>query len=127
MVYTTPNGFLNYDSEIAVPTGAMTLDEATLPTKSRNRAVSYMPSKPHKYGVSYYMIVGSKYQYIFTMYDNGRGNKTTVPIVQRYCDQFSDVRTTLMNECISDDTVPIDSATALWIAQVILTTKKNSL
>ena len=72
------------------------------------------------------MIAVSKYQYIFTMYDNGRGNKTTVPIVQRYCDQFSDVRTTLMNLCISDATVPIESETALWIAQVILTTKKTA-
>ena len=60
MVYTTPNGnFLNYDSEISVPTGDMTLDKDTLPTNDRNRYVLYMPNNTHRYGVRYYMIVGS--------------------------------------------------------------------
>jgi len=35
--------FLKKSSKIAVPTGALTLDEATLPTRARNLAVSYMP------------------------------------------------------------------------------------
>ena len=109
-----------------MPNGDTTLDEATLPTKSRNRDVSYIPNNPHRYGVRYYMVVGSKYQYIFIMYDNGHGNRTTVHIVQRYCDQFSDLHEVLLSDCISDKTVPIDSSTGLWISQVILTTK-NSL
>ena len=37
--------FLRKDASIAVPTGALTLDEATLPTRARSVAVSYMPKK----------------------------------------------------------------------------------
>ena len=77
--------FLKHASDIEVPVGPMTLDEATLPTKECNHAVSYIPIKPNKYGIRFYMIVGSKYQYIYTIYDNGKGNKSIVPINLRYC------------------------------------------
>ncbi|EGZ06333.1 hypothetical protein PHYSODRAFT_531336 [Phytophthora sojae] len=36
---------------IAVPVGAVTLDELTVRTKARSGAKTYMPSKPDKYGV----------------------------------------------------------------------------
>jgi len=64
-VRTLLGNFLSHAANIAVPVGPMTLDEATLPTKARTHAVSYIPMKPNKYGIRFYMIVGSKYQYIY--------------------------------------------------------------
>ena len=56
---------LSHASNISIPVGPMTLDEDTLPTKARTHAVSYIPMKTNKYGIRFYMIVGSKYQYIY--------------------------------------------------------------
>jgi len=69
------------------------------------------------------MIVGAKYKYIFTMYDNGRGNTSSVPIGIRYCASFPELHRTIKYGFSNQSTVPIDSATALWCALVLNTTK----
>jgi len=115
--------FLENAVKIAVPIGAMTLDEATLPTRARNTAVSYLPSKPDKYGIRYYMVAGSKYQYIFSFYDNGRGNTSSIPIALRYCSMFPELQRTIREQFNRDSTILIDKATALWCALVLNTTK----
>eukprot|EP00644_Phytophthora_capsici_P010349 jgi/Phyca11/123533/e_gw1.51.355.1 len=43
---------------IAVPVGAVTLDENTVRTKVRSSARTFMPSKPDKYGVRFNSVVG---------------------------------------------------------------------
>ena len=100
-IRTLLRNFLKISTSLAVPTGCMTLDEATMPSRARNTAVSYIPSKPQKYGVRFYLIVGSKYQYIFTMYDNGRGHirYKTLPLCLRYLDSVNMVRSPLARAC----------------------------
>ena len=108
--------FLRLSTSIAVPTGCMTLDEATMPSKAKNYAVSYVPAKPQKYGVRYYMIESSKYQYIFTIYDNGKGHrKKTLPISYRYLNNVNLIKIPLnLARRLAQSKVPIESARALW-------------
>ena len=63
-------------AEVAVPIGPVTLDENTFPTKARTGAKTYLPSKPDKYGIRFYALTGWKSVYLFSMVDNGSGNKT---------------------------------------------------
>jgi len=118
--------FLNTATSIAVPIGAMTLDEATLPSRAKNRAISYIPSKPNRYGIRYYMVASSKYQYIFNFFDNGRGNRSKLPIALLYANFFSELRVPLECCCTKKTNVAIESAGALWSALCLHTTKKKS-
>lgn len=59
---------------MAVPTGCSALDENT-------------------YGVRFYAVVGSKYQYLFSFWDNGSGNRTGISPVAAYTSVFRDLRT----------------------------------
>ena len=59
------------------------------------------------------------------MYDNGKGNKSPVPISLRYCDIFSNLRKPLMIACSDKASrVPIESASALWCALALHCTMK---
>jgi len=44
--------------KVAVPTGTSALDEASCRSKARNRAISYLPSKPDKFAIRFYCVVG---------------------------------------------------------------------
>eukprot|EP00644_Phytophthora_capsici_P013190 jgi/Phyca11/100987/e_gw1.5.1377.1 len=61
---------------IAVPVWAVSLDENTVRTKARSGAKTYLPSKPDKYGVRFYAVVGWGSLYAYSVWDNGSGNKT---------------------------------------------------
>ena len=55
--------FWETSSKIAVPTEAMALDEAVRGTKARCVAVTFNKSKPDKYALRFYAVVGYMYQY----------------------------------------------------------------
>ena len=55
--------FWKTSSKIAVPTEAMALDEAGRGTKARCVAVTFNKSKPDKYALRFYAVVGYMYQY----------------------------------------------------------------
>ena len=84
-----------------------------------------MPKKPSKYGIHFYIVVGSKYQYNFTLYDNDRGNTSKIPISLSYSRSFPTLLRTIDSQFDhkKSSSVPIDSATALWCALVLNTTK----
>ena len=90
--------FVEHSAKIAVPNGACVLDESTLRSKGRCRGVTYLPSKPDKYGIRFYTVCGKKYIYLFTFFDNGSGNKVP-PVVVRYTDIFGDLRRPIKDVC----------------------------
>ena len=85
--------FIRKSAAIAVPVGVSALDENSCATKARTRAKTYLPSKPDKYAIRFYAVVGHKYVYLSSMFDNRAGNKTGVSGVQDYCRLFRSLRT----------------------------------
>ena len=129
--------FSQASSEIATPDGHMAFDEGTCRFKGRSLAVCYIPSKPIKWGVRFYMLVCCISLYVASIIDNNRGNflillilllfyltslflgnKTNVHPLHRYCAQFRSLRTPSIKACVAKN-IAQKSATASWIAQLI--------
>ncbi|GMF26317.1 unnamed protein product [Phytophthora lilii] len=105
-------------ASIAVPVGAVSLDENTMRTKARSLARTFMPSKPDKYGIRrFYSVVGWESLYVYSVWDNGSGNRTNTTPADRYVDIFPALRTAVFRTPARDD-VPIKrkDASALWMA-----------
>ena len=111
-------------ASVAVPTGCSALDENTCRTKACSRARSYIKNKPHPYGVQFYTVVGSKYQYLFSFWDNHSGNKTGKTPVSSYTAVFCDMRGPVEKMFVNNGPIPKDSASALWITQIAHQVKK---
>ncbi|OWZ21004.1 hypothetical protein PHMEG_0004525 [Phytophthora megakarya] len=102
---------------IAVPVGAVSLDERTVRTKARSAARTYLPSKPDKYGVRFYAVVGWESLYGYSVWDNGCGNRTRTTPAERYVGVFPELRTALFRT-LERAEIPITrkDASALWVA-----------
>lgn len=106
-------------AEFAVPTGVSSINEMTVATKARSKARTYMPSKPDKYGVRFYAVVGWDALYVHTIWDNASDNTQSTSPAQRYTQQFPSLRTSLYNTLWRDEIgVSANSATALWLTMV---------
>ena len=117
--------FIRQSGRVAVPIGISALDENTCPTKARTRAKTYCPNKPAKYGIRFYAVVGHKYCYLSTMYDNRAGNRTGVQGVHDYHRLFRNLRTPYymhIGNDTSKDTIA-DTPSALWICMMGQQTK----
>ena len=114
------NHFLQNAASIAVPDGPVTLDENTVRTKARTQAKSYIPNKPVKFGIRFYSVVGWKYAYLYSLWDNGSGNRTGQSPPQQYCKVFGELRNSYDKHIVLDrDTlVDPDTPSALWTLQV---------
>ena len=65
--------------EIAVPLGSSALDEASCRSKARNRAISFIyAQRLDKFAIRLYCNVGTAGPYIYSMFDNGRGNRSSL-------------------------------------------------
>ncbi|POM68374.1 Hypothetical protein PHPALM_15472 [Phytophthora palmivora] len=107
----------NKFAAIAVPVGAVSLDENTVRTKARSSARTYLPSKPDKYGVRFYAVVGWKSLYAYSIWDNGSGNRTRATPAERYIGVFPALRTALFRTLErSDVAIKRKDASALWVA-----------
>ncbi|RLN74357.1 hypothetical protein BBJ28_00008624 [Nothophytophthora sp. Chile5] len=106
-------------TELAVPVGVSSLDECTVRTKARTGAKSYLPSKPDKYGIRFYAIVGWTSLYVHSLWDNGSGNSSPTSASQRYCELYPSMRTPL-RRTLAHPEVDITSseAKALWLAMM---------
>ncbi len=110
-------------ANVAVPLGPGALDENGAATKARTKASSYMPSKPDKYAIRFYSLVGHRYLYLFSMFDNNRGNSTGLNLVDRYAFIHRELRHVVASKFKDKcNTKPGDinreSASALWTTQL---------
>lgn len=110
------------DATMAVPTGVSSLEENTIRCKGRTAARTYMKSKPVKFGIRFYAIVGRGRCYLHSIFDNGSGNKTGQSPVMRYTSVFQDLRRPVENS-IDGSIVAKGSASVLWCAQAAHQTK----
>ena len=112
--------FIRNAVKIAVPDGPFAIDENTIRCKGRTRAKTYMKNKPIKFGIRFYAVVGWKYTYLHSLWDNGSGNKTKFSAASRYCTVFRDMKQAFDN-IITNDPEKIllpESASALWALQI---------
>ena len=86
------NHFCKKSSNITVPTGAAAYDENSKRTKARTADKQYLPNNPRKYALRFYDTVFSKYHYCFSIFDNGRGNKSGINISNRYTHLHNELR-----------------------------------
>ena len=100
-------------AEVAIPLGCSALDEATCRCKGRNHAVSYIPSKPDRFGIQLYAVVGWDSTYIHSIWDNGRGNKEPNTPAQCYVHVHKDLVQTLAQKFLDPFEVDKTSASAL--------------
>ncbi len=114
--------FMKNAASIAVPRGCSALDENTIRCKARTGARSYMKSKPVKFGIRFYAVVGCQHAYLHSLWDNGSGNKTNVPPGQSYCKVFWQLRGPY-DRCIDNNLVNTKSPSALWCLQMAHQTK----
>ena len=62
--------FIKKSASIAVPVGVSALDENSCPMKARTKAKTYSLNKPAKYAIRFYAVVGHKFCYLSSMFDN---------------------------------------------------------
>lgn len=111
--------FLKQIATIAVPIGNAALDENTVRTTARTKAKSYIANKPQPYGIRFYAVVGSKFTYLHSMFDNGSGNTTGISRAQAYVSAFRELRTPYEKQFgQSSCAVDKNSPSALWILQL---------
>ena len=110
---------------VAVPLGVAALDEAGFRTKARTLAKSYMPSKPDKYAVRFYAVVGNTGPYLSALQDNRKGNSTGESGPDSYVRVHREMNG--VQKKISRENSPIDSssATATWVLMMSHLTKTN--
>eukprot|EP00644_Phytophthora_capsici_P000740 jgi/Phyca11/109379/e_gw1.16.787.1 len=95
----------------------------TVPTKARSKARTYMThsksSKPDKYGVRFYAVVGWDSLYVHSLWDNTSGNILPTTPAQRYTELFPVLRTSLHNTLARPEIeFSRKSVTALCISMV---------
>ena len=62
-------------ASVAVPCATLALDENSCRTSAWTKAKSYMPMKPIKYGIRFYVIVSTRELYCHSLWDNGSRNE----------------------------------------------------
>jgi len=88
-------------------------------SKARNRAISYIPSKPDKFGVRFYCVIGTSGPYIHSIFDNGRGWNTGINQVDSYNHLHGEFAQILNRKFGPESTVARNSASALWLCQLV--------
>ena len=111
---------------VAVPEGTLALDEASLATKARTLAKTYNASKPAKYAIRFYAVVGNCGPYIFSLQDNKRGNKQITSAALDYSSrQFPYLRGPFYKHINEDSELSPGTPSALWAMMMAHSTKKS--
>lgn len=106
---------------LAAPRCVFAIDEATLATKARTRAKSYIPSKPDKFGIRFYTVVEWRSLYVLSVWDNGRGNLSQKSEVDRFLEVFPEMRAHARQVSCTGSNC---SARALWAVMIALQSKR---
>ena len=112
--------FIRRSATIAVPLGVSALDENSCATKARTKAKTYSPNKPAKYAIRFYAVVGHRYCYLSSMFDNRAGNSTGIAAIDDYCRLFRTLRTpynNVMGKDQSKDSLA-NTPSALWVCMM---------
>ena len=109
-------------ASVAQPIGPIALDEASCPTKARTRASTYIPSKPDKFAIRYYAVVGWTYTYTFGLWDNGSGSTVNQTPAEQFLKLFGELTCSFNQLCQATKSrirnacpVAVDSASMLWV------------
>jgi Transposase IS4 len=121
---TMLNHFLKSANSVAVPTGCSALDENTIRCKARTKAKTYMPSKPIKFGICFYAVVGWKHAYLHSLWENRSENTTNETAAAAYCSTFPCMQQ-VFNQHMNRNLVDPASATALWCLQLAQLTRPS--
>ena len=108
--------FIENSQKVYVPSPCITIDKQLLPCKARCRFIKYMPNKPDKFGIKFWMAIDAETKYFYNSFsylgkDESRDNSVSLqayvvielmqPIFKRgynvTCDNFSQV---LMLLCV---------------------------
>ena len=86
-----------------------------------------MKSKPIKFGIRFYAVVGWQYHYLFSIWDNGSGNKIKTSQATKFTDVFRDLRSTYKEHIQTNLKATVDpqKASALWALQIAQMSKKH--
>ena len=110
---------------IAVSIGTAALDEAGFWTKARTLAKSYLPSKPDKYAIRFYAVVGNDGPYLSSIMDNRKGNTTNESGPENYCKVFRNMNGPYKKLSRENSSIDPNSATSTWVLQKAHLTKMH--
>lgn len=97
---------------MAVPTRVSSLDKRTIRCKERSTTRTCVKSKPVKFGIRFYSIVGWSLCYLHSIFDNGSENGSEKSPVTRYVSVFWELRRSV-EYSINGSIVAKGSASAL--------------
>ena len=112
--------FLKNATSIAVPEGPVALDENTIRCKAMTRAKTYIKNKPVKFGIRFYAVVGWHHHYLYSLWDNGSGNRIKTTPASKYCQLFPTLRSIYQQKFVLNEKSPIpaEKPSALWCLQL---------
>ena len=78
------NPFIENSQKAYVPSPYITIDEQLLPCKARCRFIQYMPNKPDKFGIKFWMAVDAETKYLYNSFpylgkDESRDTSVSLP------------------------------------------------
>jgi hypothetical protein len=117
------DNFIKKCADVAVPVGVSALDECTCAMKC-TRAKTYIPIKPDKYGIHFYAVVGHRYCYKFSFFDNRASNNTGISGLMEYHRIFRDMSTPYYKTIEEHESIR-DSPSALWLLMMGHQTKTH--
>ena len=102
---------------VAVPQGCFALDENSIPTKARTRALSYQKDKPDLWAIRLYALCSHSSAYLYSCWDNIAAKKARgICGAISFSKLFRDIGPLYNNAVVHNtDGVDPESASALWV------------
>jgi hypothetical protein len=103
-------------SSTAIPQGCFALDENSIPTKARTRALSYQKDKPDSWAIRLYALVSHSGAYLYSCWDNMAAKKSQgLCGAVTFAKMFPDVSSLYDKHVLHNDVgVDPESSSALW-------------
>ena len=82
------DGFVSNTKKCYMPAYNVTVDEQLYPYRGRCRYKQYMPSKPAKYGLKYWVLCEASTSYCFVILYTGKDERREISLGQHVCEQL---------------------------------------